>query len=121
MKFPSLSRIPKNKRFNFEPRYYDPIKEDIQNRTERIDVVLGVQGQTPLGFSRTVAQSPGHPAMGEFVKGQGHEQGYDLQQDQSDIHSKSFSAVNAVSSDGLLYHHDVRKRNVFCVMPVCTV
>ncbi len=36
MKFPSLSRIPKNKRFTFEPRYYDPIKEDIQNRTERI-------------------------------------------------------------------------------------
>lgn len=36
MKIPSLSRIPKYKRFNFEPRYYDPIKEDIQNRTERI-------------------------------------------------------------------------------------
>lgn len=36
MKFPSLSRIPKYKRFNFEPRYYDPIKEDIKNRNERI-------------------------------------------------------------------------------------
>ncbi len=36
MKFPSLSRMPKYKRFNFEPRHYDPIKEDIQNRTERI-------------------------------------------------------------------------------------
>lgn len=36
MKFPSLSRIAKYKRFNFEPRYYDPVKEDIQNRTERI-------------------------------------------------------------------------------------
>jgi len=36
MKIPSLSRIPKYKRFKFEPRYYDPIKEDIQNRTERI-------------------------------------------------------------------------------------
>lgn len=36
MKFPSLSRLSKNKRFNFEPRYYDPVKEDIQNRTERI-------------------------------------------------------------------------------------
>jgi hypothetical protein len=36
MKFPSLSRMPRHKRFNFEPRYYDPIKEDIQNRTERI-------------------------------------------------------------------------------------
>ena len=36
MKIPSLSRLPKYTRFNFEPRYYDPIKEDIQNRTERI-------------------------------------------------------------------------------------
>ena len=36
MKFPSLSRMPRHKRFTFEPRYYDPIKEDIQNRTERI-------------------------------------------------------------------------------------
>jgi len=36
MKIPSLSRLPKFTRFNFEPRYYDPIKEDIQNRTERI-------------------------------------------------------------------------------------
>lgn len=36
MKIPTLSRIPKYKRFKFEPRYYDPIKEDIQNRTERI-------------------------------------------------------------------------------------
>ena len=36
MKIPSLSRMPKYRKFNFEPRYYDPIKEDIQNRTERI-------------------------------------------------------------------------------------
>lgn len=36
MKFPSLTRMPKYKRFNYEPRYYDPIKEDIKNRTERL-------------------------------------------------------------------------------------
>jgi hypothetical protein len=28
--------MPRHKRFSFEPRYYDPIKEDIQNRTERL-------------------------------------------------------------------------------------
>jgi hypothetical protein len=28
--------MPRHKRFSFEPRYYDPVKEDIQNRTERI-------------------------------------------------------------------------------------
>ena len=42
MKIPSLSRMPKYKRFKFEPRYYDPIKEDIQNRTERIKGELNV-------------------------------------------------------------------------------
>ncbi len=36
MKIPSLSRLPGYKRFNFEARYYDSIKEDIKNRTERI-------------------------------------------------------------------------------------
>lgn len=36
MKIPSLTRTPKHKRFNFQPRYYDPVKEDIKNRTERI-------------------------------------------------------------------------------------
>lgn len=37
MKFPSLFRIPQHKRFNFEPRYYDPVKEDIARRTAIIN------------------------------------------------------------------------------------
>ncbi len=41
MKIPSLLRVPKNKRFNFQPRHYDPIKEDIENRTERIQSEIG--------------------------------------------------------------------------------
>lgn len=36
MRFPSLIRLPRNKQFRMEPRYYDPIKEDIAERTERI-------------------------------------------------------------------------------------
>lgn len=36
MKVPSLTRLPKNKRFNFQPRYYDPVKEEIDERTRRI-------------------------------------------------------------------------------------
>lgn len=36
MKFPSLTRLPNHKRFNYEPRYYDPVKEDIEVRTSRI-------------------------------------------------------------------------------------
>lgn len=40
MKIPSLVRVPKYKRFNFEPRHYDPIKEDLKNRTELIEQEL---------------------------------------------------------------------------------
>ncbi len=41
MKLPSLTRLPKNKRFNFQPRYYDPIKEEIEERTSRISKEIG--------------------------------------------------------------------------------
>ena len=30
MKLPTLTRLPNYKRFTFEPRYYDPIKEEIE-------------------------------------------------------------------------------------------
>jgi len=40
MKFPSFIRVPKYKRFNIEPRYYDPVKEEIEQRTERIRLDL---------------------------------------------------------------------------------
>ena len=36
MKLPSISKIPKYQRFSYTPRFYDPIKEDIEERTERI-------------------------------------------------------------------------------------
>ncbi len=36
MKFPSLVKLPKYNKFNFEPRYYDPVKEEIDVRTARI-------------------------------------------------------------------------------------
>lgn len=36
MKFPSLVKLPKYKKFNFEPRYYDPVKEEIDMRTQKI-------------------------------------------------------------------------------------
>jgi len=45
MKLPSLTRLPKNKRFNFQPRYYDPIKEEIEERTSRIEQELGDSGE----------------------------------------------------------------------------
>jgi hypothetical protein len=36
MKVPSLFRLPKYQKFEIQPRHYDPVKEDIENRTARI-------------------------------------------------------------------------------------
>jgi len=36
MRFPSLFRTPRHQQFHIEPRYYDPVKEEIKERTERI-------------------------------------------------------------------------------------
>ena len=36
MRFTSLFRIPRYQRFHIEPRYYDPIKEDIAQRVENM-------------------------------------------------------------------------------------
>ncbi|MFY0607238.1 MAG: hypothetical protein JXR10_11005 [Cyclobacteriaceae bacterium] len=36
MKFPSFIKVPKNSQFGIEPRYYDPVKEQIKERTEYI-------------------------------------------------------------------------------------
>jgi len=36
MKLLPIFKVAKNKKFNFTPRYYDPIKEEIKERTEAI-------------------------------------------------------------------------------------
>ena len=36
MKVPSLLRIPKHQKFHIQPRYYDPVKEEIEQRISKI-------------------------------------------------------------------------------------
>ena len=36
MKLPSIIKIPSYQRFNYEPRHYDPVKDDIDERRRRI-------------------------------------------------------------------------------------
>ena len=50
-KFPSIIRLPNYKRFHFEPRYYDPIKEDIENRTALIRSELKREAQMSNGHA----------------------------------------------------------------------
>lgn len=36
MKLPSIIKTPRHQRFHIEPRYYDPVKEEIEQRTAQI-------------------------------------------------------------------------------------
>jgi len=52
MKLPSIIKIPSYQRFNFEPRHYDPIKEDIDGRVQRIKRIIAVDKKTGKFSSR---------------------------------------------------------------------
>ncbi|MGY6560407.1 MAG: hypothetical protein ACXIT9_14105 [Nitritalea sp.] len=45
MKFPSIFRTAKPMRFDIKPRYYDPVREEIEQRTERIRRELQADGR----------------------------------------------------------------------------
>jgi hypothetical protein len=45
MKLPSLFKTSQHSRFDVKPRYYDPIKEEIEQRTSRIKRELIAEGQ----------------------------------------------------------------------------
>jgi hypothetical protein len=45
MKLPSLLRLPKNKRFNYHPRYYDPIKEELEEKESKFRHQLSEEGK----------------------------------------------------------------------------
>ena len=59
MKLPSLTKKPKYQQFRVEPRYYDPIKEDIENRTSLIKSELGMNEDDDLevGYSSQITGS----------------------------------------------------------------
>jgi hypothetical protein len=46
MRFPSFVRLPKHQKFHFEPRYYDPIKEDIEQRINLVKNEKSHEGNT---------------------------------------------------------------------------
>jgi hypothetical protein len=58
MKLPSLIKTPNNQKFAVKPRYYDPIKEDIENRTSRIKAEMGMgDSDTDFGYRSQISGS----------------------------------------------------------------
>ncbi|MEM6644065.1 MAG: hypothetical protein AAF616_13880 [Bacteroidota bacterium] len=67
-RFPSLFRLPKHQQFQIKPRYYDPIKEEIQERTERIREEIdgketGDYQPTRINFKRKNTKAPATSLM----------------------------------------------------------
>ena len=52
MKIPSIIKIPSYQRFNYEPRHYDPIREDIDERRERIKKRIQIDKKNGKSYSR---------------------------------------------------------------------
>jgi len=58
MKLPGLIKKPNYQRFDINPRYYDPIREDIENRTSRIKAEMGMaDAELDPGYRSQIAGS----------------------------------------------------------------
>lgn len=65
---PSLMKKTKYQRFHVVPRHYDPVREDIENRTSRIKAELGIAEESvDLGYSSQIS--------GSFRKNMKHSKG----------------------------------------------
>ncbi|MEN2283324.1 hypothetical protein AAGF08_14360 [Algoriphagus sp. SE2] len=53
MKFPSIFRTASPSRFDIKPRYYDPVKEEIEQRTSRIKKEMEAEGVIPKDGSNS--------------------------------------------------------------------
>jgi len=65
MKLPTIFKIASHQRFAIKPRYYDPIKEEIEERTSRIKRELEEEGQLERSGEYTESRS-GTSLRGSF-------------------------------------------------------
>lgn len=71
MKLPSLFRTAQPMRFDIKPRFYDPVKEEIEQRTARIKKELQMEGKLPYeeGYDPKNDSFRGSAIRGAFTQG----------------------------------------------------
>lgn len=71
MKLPSLFKTANHARFEIKPRFYDPIKEEIEQRTARIKKELQAEGKLPYeeGYDEANDSYRGSAIRGAFSQG----------------------------------------------------
>lgn len=52
MKFPSLFRLPSSQQFEIKPRYYDPVKEFVEQRRSLVNSKHGKGEKSRITFER---------------------------------------------------------------------
>lgn len=67
MKLPSIFRTATHARFEIKPRYYDPVKEEIEQRTSRIKHELRSQGM--IDSDTEESHTYGSSLRGAFTQG----------------------------------------------------
>lgn len=73
MKFPSIFRTSSPMRYDIKPRYYDPVKEEIEQRTSRIKKELESEGILEPSNEED-SQGYGSGIKGSFAKYKGIKQ-----------------------------------------------
>jgi hypothetical protein len=71
MKFPSIFRSASPMRYDVKPRYYDPVKEEIEERTSRIKRELEDEGVLEEEERRTGTRGYGGGIRGSFAQHRG--------------------------------------------------
>jgi hypothetical protein len=74
MKFPSLFRTASPMRYDVKPRYYDPVKEEIEQRTSRIKKELENEGLLKPGEDSNQGSYYGAGIRGAFSQYKGIKQ-----------------------------------------------
>lgn len=72
MRVPSLIRLPKYKTFEYTPRHYDPVKEEIEERTRRIRSELNeerAEGDYVSTISGAFKRKTEKPSSGTYSAG----------------------------------------------------
>lgn len=71
MKFPSIFRTATPMRFDIKPRYYDPIREELEERTSRIKKELEEEGLMEEGDDNDRSRLYGGGIRGSFSQYRG--------------------------------------------------
>ncbi|BDC99993.1 hypothetical protein [Persicobacter psychrovividus] len=58
MKLPSLFKIPKHQQFNVKPRYYDPVKEHVEERRRIVEQQMAreARGESDAAYASSIRE-----------------------------------------------------------------